>query len=73
MTRYDEQRLREIMATVKAPVLAMNGGAGFPFMKDTADILAKAIPHAQRRILEGQRHDVSNEVLAPVLIEFFKA
>jgi len=63
----------ERAATVKVPVLAMNGGAGFPFMKDTADALAKAIPHAQRRILEGQRHDVSNEVLAPVLIEFFKS
>ena len=51
----------------------MNGGAGFPFMKDTAEALSKAIPHAQHRILEGQRHDVSNDVLAPVLIEFFNS
>ena len=60
-------------ATVKAKVLAMNGGAGFPFMRDTAEALSKAIPHAQHRILEGQRHDVSNDVLAPVLIEFFNS
>ncbi len=56
---------------VSSPALVMNGGAGFPFMADTAKALAGAIPHARHRTLEGQRHDVSLEVLAPVLIEFF--
>jgi hypothetical protein len=40
-------------------------------MYDTARTLSKAMPHAQLRALEGQRHDVSPEVLAPVLVEFF--
>ncbi|HEX9013637.1 MAG TPA: alpha/beta hydrolase, partial [Anaerolineaceae bacterium] len=44
-------------AQVKASTLVMNGGAGFPFMRDTAVALAKAIPHARHRVLEGQRHD----------------
>lgn len=57
---------------ITASTLVMNGGAGLPFMRDTAQNLAKAIPHAKHRILEGQRHDVSSEALAPVLIEFFR-
>jgi len=55
---------------VSMPALVMNGTA-IPFMNDTATALAKAIPHAQHRTLEGQTHDVNLEVLAPVLVEFF--
>jgi pimeloyl-ACP methyl ester carboxylesterase len=61
-------------ANVKVPVLVMDGGANLafmPFMHDTATALAKAIPHARHRTLEGQTHDVNLEVLAPVLVEFF--
>ncbi len=57
-------------ATVTVPALVMNGTA-IPFMLDTAKALARAIPHAQHRTLEGQTHDVNLEVLAPVLVEFF--
>ncbi len=58
-------------AHVSAPALVMNGTV-IPFMLDTAQALTKAIPQAQHRTLEGQPHDVNLEVLAPVLIEFFK-
>ncbi len=64
----------ERAARVKAPALLMDGGANLeymPFMHNTAKALAQAIPNAQQRTLEGQRHDVSMDVLAPVLIEFF--
>lgn len=57
-------------AKVNSPALVMNGTA-LPFMFDTATALAKAMPHAQHRTLEGQTHDVNLEVLAPVLEEFF--
>jgi len=59
-------------AGVTVPTLAMAGSATFPFMHDTAKALAKAMPHAQYRVLEGQAHDASAEALAPVLVEFFK-
>ena len=52
---------------------SLDGGANLafmPFMHDTAATLAKVIPHAQQRTLEGQTHDVNLEVLAPVLEEF---
>ena len=61
----------ERAARVTAATLAINGSASFPFMYDSAKIIANAVPNGQLRTLKGQRHDVSLEVLAPVLIEFF--
>lgn len=60
----------ERAAAVRVPTLVMNGTV-IPFMLETANALAKAIPHAQHRTLEGQSHDVDVQVLAPVLVEFF--
>ena len=58
-------------ARVAIPVLVMNGSASEAFMYDTAMALAKAMPNAQHRALEGQTHEVSSEAIAPVLVEFF--
>ena len=58
-------------AQVNIPTLVLNGTV-IPFMEATAKEIAKSIPDAQQRTLEGQPHDVNLEVLAPVLIEFFK-
>jgi len=58
---------------VTVPTLIMNGSESFPFMSIAAQTLANTIPNAQHRALEGQTHEVASEVLAPVLIEFFKA
>ena len=63
----------ERAASVKAPTLVISGGASFPFMRETAEALAKALPNGQTRSLEGQSHDVDPAVIAPVLMEFFKA
>ena len=63
-----------VAARIKAKTLVMDGGASvqpMPFMRQTADKLGKAIPGAQRKVLEGQAHDVSSKALAPVLQEFF--
>jgi pimeloyl-ACP methyl ester carboxylesterase len=60
-------------ASVTVPILLIAGAASFPFMLETAEALAKAIPNAQTRTLEGQTHDVAPDVIAPVLEEFFSA
>jgi len=63
-----------IAAQVKAKTLVMDGGASLeplPFMRPTADKLGGSIPGAQRRVVEGQSHDVSAKVLAPILSRFF--
>jgi pimeloyl-ACP methyl ester carboxylesterase len=62
----------EQAASVKAPTLVIAGGADFPWMRETAQALAEALPGGQMRILEGQGHDVDPAVLAPVLVEFFR-
>lgn len=64
-----------VAARIKAPTLVMDGGASLktmPFMRPTADTIAKSIPGATRRTIEGQAHDIDAKSLAPVLVEFFK-
>ena len=63
---------KALAAELKIPTLVMAGGAGFPFMRETARTLGRVIPGAQFRILDGQTHEVSPRVLAPVLAEFFR-
>jgi pimeloyl-ACP methyl ester carboxylesterase len=55
------------------PALLMNGSESYPFMVESTAKLAKAVPGAQYRVLEGQTHEVAAEAIAPVLIEFFSA
>ncbi len=59
-------------AHLAIPVLVMDGGSSPTFMHVGADSLAKLLPHAQRRTLAGQDHGPADDVLSPVLIEFFK-
>jgi pimeloyl-ACP methyl ester carboxylesterase len=63
----------ERAASVAVPVLIMDGSASYPFMHITATALAKAIPNAELRTLEGQTHEVEAPVIAPVLEEFFNS
>lgn len=62
-----------LAARVGVAALVIDGGAGLPFMHDTARTLSQAMPHAQHRTLEGQTHDINPGVLAPVLVEFFRS
>src|ERR687897_430613 len=61
----------ERVASVTTPTLVIAGGASFPWIRKTAQAIADIIPHAQRRTLEGQTHNVAPEAIAPVLEEFF--
>jgi pimeloyl-ACP methyl ester carboxylesterase len=54
------------------PVLVMNGEKSLPLMSEAANNLSRNLPNAQRKILNGQTHQASPEILAPVLKEFFK-
>jgi pimeloyl-ACP methyl ester carboxylesterase len=63
----------ERVASVQAPTLVIDGGASPPWMGETAQPLADALPNGQRRTLEGQKHNVAADALAPVVREFFEA
>jgi pimeloyl-ACP methyl ester carboxylesterase len=59
------------VAQVRVPTLVVAGGADMPFMRETAQALADALPRGEVRFLDGQGHDVDMQVLAPVLKGFF--
>jgi pimeloyl-ACP methyl ester carboxylesterase len=56
---------------VRVPTLAIAGGAAPPFMRDTAEALARAMPDARALVLEGATHDLVPELLTPPLVRFF--
>ncbi len=54
------------------PTLVLDGSESPEFMHEAADALAKVMPQAERKTLDMQTHEVSAEVLAPVLVTFFR-
>lgn len=62
---------KDKLASVSAPVLALCGGASFPFMCVTARTIAEAVPNGAQRTLPGETHDVRPAAIAPALIDFF--
>ena len=62
----------ERWAAVTIPVLVMDGGDSPPMMHSGALALTRILPNAQHRRFPGQTHGVADEVLVPVLVEFFK-
>jgi hypothetical protein len=60
-----------LASSVKAPTLVLDGSDTGAWAATSAQALTTTLPNPQRRTLEGQDHNVSWEVLAPVLKEFF--
>lgn len=64
----------ERIASINSTTLVMDGGESvspMPFMRASADKIAKAIPNARRLTIQGESHNVANNVMADVLINFF--
>ena len=61
----------EEWAAVKAPTLVAAGGKSPGWMTDGTRALAAALPDATYRTLPGQDQMVKDQVIAPVLTEFF--
>lgn len=57
---------------VTQPVLLLAGTKSFGTVLKVQDIFAKALPHAQTKLLQGQSHSVEANVLAPTFKSFFK-
>jgi pimeloyl-ACP methyl ester carboxylesterase len=60
----------ERAAAITTPTAVIAGGADMPFMRETAQALADALPNGEARFLDGQGHDVDQAVLAPALKAF---
>jgi pimeloyl-ACP methyl ester carboxylesterase len=59
------------LETVRQPTLVATGGGSGGLFEAGADAIAAAVPHAERRTLEGQGHVVEPKTFAPVLERFF--
>ena len=59
--------------TVTIPTLVIYGSAGPAWSRNAAEVLVALLPNAEQRALEGQFHDLTPEVLTPVLKKFFLA
>jgi pimeloyl-ACP methyl ester carboxylesterase len=58
---------------IAIPTLVLHGTASFPWIGETARVIAKLIPGAEFKLLEKQRHTPAPDVLAPALLEFFSS
>jgi pimeloyl-ACP methyl ester carboxylesterase len=47
------------------PTVVLAGGADMPFMRESAQALADALPNGEVWFLDGQGHNVDPTVLAP--------
>jgi pimeloyl-ACP methyl ester carboxylesterase len=61
----------ELVNSVAAPTLVIDGENSPPIMHSAAEALCNALPDGRRRTLQGQTHDINPEVVAAVLTEFF--
>jgi hypothetical protein len=56
---------------VTIPTLVVYGGAGPAWSRNAAEALIHLLPHAEREILQGQFHELTPDILTPVLEKFF--
>ena len=59
------------LTKISAPTLVLAGGASPAWAQEVGSTVAGAVPNGRLRVLEGQSHGVADEVLVPVLREFF--
>jgi pimeloyl-ACP methyl ester carboxylesterase len=57
---------------VTIPTLVLDGGNSPAYMHHSAEAVTSLLPNAAHRRLEGQDHGAAVDVLAPVLVQFFK-
>jgi pimeloyl-ACP methyl ester carboxylesterase len=62
----------ELLASVAVPTLVLDSEGSSDDLTGMAATVARGMPNASHRSLAGEWHGVPNDVLAPVLIEYFK-
>lgn len=60
-------------SSIRVPTLVIGGAKSPTELQRAISTVCESVPHSRRMMLEGQNHNVSMEVLAPVLEEFFLA
>ena len=60
----------DLIRSIAAPTLVIDGEASPPVMHKAANALVRTLPDARRCTVAGQGHDLSPDALKPVLVEF---
>lgn len=63
---------KERLANVTVETVVIDGGTT-SWLSHAADAVAHALPNAKRYTIAGQPHNVADEAMDPVLVEFFQA
>ncbi|HLZ59910.1 MAG TPA: alpha/beta hydrolase [Ktedonosporobacter sp.] len=63
---------KERIAQVTVETLVIDGGT-IPWVSQAAQAVAETLPHVHRHTIAGQPHNVADEAMAPVLVEFFQS
>jgi len=71
--RISEATAPEVFAAVTAPTLVLDSDGSTDDISGWASLVAARLPNAIHRSLAGEWHGLADDVLAPVLIEFFTA
>lgn len=59
------------IAGITPPTLALAGGESAAWALDGAPLIAATVAHGASRVLPGQDHGAADDVLIPVLVDFF--
>jgi len=61
----------EKISSITIPTLIAGGGKSPAALRNPVELIAKLLPNGTLKVLEGQTHNVSADVLAPILVEYF--
>jgi hypothetical protein len=62
----------ELLASVTVPTLVLDSEGSSDELTGMAANVGKAMPHSSHKSVPGEWHGVPDDVLAPVLTDFFK-
>jgi pimeloyl-ACP methyl ester carboxylesterase len=71
-TMMGERALPLQWTAAAQPVLVVTGGESEPFFHSGAQAIARLLPNAEHRILEGQSHAVAPAAIAALMADFFQ-
>jgi predicted ATPase/DNA-binding SARP family transcriptional activator len=57
---------------IAVPTLVVDGGDSHEWRRNTAQVVADALPNGRRLTMDGHPHDVEPEVLGPIVVEFIR-
>jgi pimeloyl-ACP methyl ester carboxylesterase len=72
-TMMGERALPLQWTAAAQPVLVVTGGESEPFFHSGAQAIARLLPNAEHRILEGQSHAVAPAAIAALMAECFQS